>query len=585
MFYKSHLYPNKNDLRNINIMDSKHCYLISAIFLPLLSVNAQISNGYAIYPYDDSLTQCGYFLQQSDRFLYTASAGNQANTYKSDFSDLDLSGADFKVAAWVNEDPMSLREARFTDALINNVYFEGMINSTGGITFAMIQGTTSYKNNDLSNVRFGNDSTYQNDFQGWDLSGMNLSNAQFSGVRNFNSVSLNNAIIQNARFDSVYISDSQITASQLTSTQSYKDKNLSGVYVGSANFDNVDFSGQNLSGVTFSNVSAKDANFTDAVINGGYFSGTDSTIGVGFFTDEQFISTASYKNKDLQNVSLFNFTVSYVSLADMRLNGADMKGVYDGTTLASSDLRGGSFLSYDSSPSGITVDANNTLVQSGNIHTDNTIFSDGTVLSYKWADTNKSSVALKKGIYLNAYIGLEMKDLGDNFIVLDPVSFSSGHLTIYDHAISVKVEDNFVIASGSDLTFHLESGSWQSAMTFLTLSENMQVSLGGKIIITLDSSLLKSDFEGKTLQLIDWSGLFGGGTFSELDILNLFGFADEDTFFSHIDFSSLDALGLDFNRSSFLTDGSLSFIPEVSSYALFFGFVTMAVAVCRRRRR
>ena len=171
--------------------------------------------------------------------------------YENYFTDINFSGAiwkggSFSGATTIQHNPssstthyvnMNLKNVNFSNAVINNVSFQSII----------CEGSTT--------------------FEGANLEGSSFYMAVFSEV--------SPSLFSNASINGTKFIDSGFNKDMLRSTASYKNKNLSGIFLGlnAAKLDlkGVEFSEMNLSNSTFQNVDFSNSNFTGANLTGGYF--------------------------------------------------------------------------------------------------------------------------------------------------------------------------------------------------------------------------------------------------------------------------------------------------------------------------
>ena len=231
-----------------------------------------------------------------------------------DLTGWDFHGQNLTSASFYND---ILTDADFTDATITGASF-GSTTSIG-FTKEQLYSTASYKNKDLSGV-----SLSSNTLTGWDFSGQNLTSANF-GSSTLTNTDFTDATITGANFKSAI----GFTNEQLYSTASYKNKDLSGVRLGSNNLTGCDFSGfnltnavlpGNLSEVTFNSADLTGVDFTDKEL---FYTDFSNTKG---FTKEKLYSTASYKNKDLSGIGLGGLNINAWSFVGHDLNNSDFSG-------------------------------------------------------------------------------------------------------------------------------------------------------------------------------------------------------------------------------------------------------------------
>jgi uncharacterized protein YjbI with pentapeptide repeats len=126
------------------------------------------------------------------------------------------------------------------------------------------------------------------------------------------------------------LSNTGLTKDQLYSTRSYRAKDLHDVELNGINMAGWDFSGHNLAGASLVLATLKDAKLTGADVTGTDFALTTS---MGL-TKEQFYSTANYKSRQLQDISLRGNDVSNWDFRGHNLTGAS----FSNATLENTDL-------------------------------------------------------------------------------------------------------------------------------------------------------------------------------------------------------------------------------------------------------
>ncbi len=201
-----------------------------------------------------------------------------------DFTGQDLTNADFSyslISGFFNS--ISTRSIILTDAIIEGANFEGLQTdgySAYGISAEQLYSTASYKNKNLTGIKFGH-----NYMGGFDFTGQNMTNVSFGGAElnnaDFTNANLTNvdfrfSDISNANFDNAIIEGaylSDIMTNQLYSTASYKEKNLKGVTFSAYSYGGwlagADFAGQNLMNADFTGQSLNNTDFTKADLRGG----------------------------------------------------------------------------------------------------------------------------------------------------------------------------------------------------------------------------------------------------------------------------------------------------------------------------
>jgi uncharacterized protein YjbI with pentapeptide repeats len=93
---------------------------------------------------------------------------------------------------------------------------------------------------------------------------------------------------------------SGFTKEQLYSTASYQQKNLQGIGLGENDLTGWNFSGQNLTNADLRLSTLTNANLAGAVVTDAIF------VAMRGFTKEQLYSTASYQQRNLQGIGLWN---------------------------------------------------------------------------------------------------------------------------------------------------------------------------------------------------------------------------------------------------------------------------------------
>lgn len=158
---------------------------------------------------------------------------------------------------------MNLKNVNFSNAVINNVSFQSII----------CEGSTT--------------------FEGANLEGSSFFMANFSKV--------SPSLFYNASINGTKFIDSGFNKDMLRSTASYKNKNLSGIFLGlnaeKLDLKGVEFSEMNLSNSTFQNVDFSDSNFTGANLTRGYFIMSN-------------FSGTNLESADMRNVKDFGSTFS-----------------------------------------------------------------------------------------------------------------------------------------------------------------------------------------------------------------------------------------------------------------------------------
>lgn len=163
----------------------------------------------------------------------------------------------------------------FTDAIIEGASFAAT--ESKGFDQEQLYSTASYKNKNLTGIKFGDNYMVGFDFTGQNMTnvsfwGAELNNADFTNANltnvDFRFSDISNANFDNAIIEGAYLSD--IRTNQLYSTASYKEKNLKGVTFSDYKYlDGADFTGQNLMNANFVSLTLTDTDFTKADLRGG----------------------------------------------------------------------------------------------------------------------------------------------------------------------------------------------------------------------------------------------------------------------------------------------------------------------------
>ena len=309
------------------------------------------------------------------------------------------------------------------------------------------------------------------------LTGANLTGDYLAGC-DWSYTILNGANLSNVTLDNSNFLGSTLTFSQLQTTASYKNKNLINVCFGSVvegnDLTGWDFTGQNLSYSRFTNTTLTNTVFTDAKIQNAFL---DRITAKGF-TQSQLQSTASYKNRNLQDIYLTDnnlsgwdfhgqdLTWAYLDFCDLS-NANFSHAVLYYTFFDSSNLTGANFTGADLrevrnfSAVGATMT--------------NAILFDGTI----------------DGLHLTKDAPL---------LVVHNTSLIPIHVTQ-----AMQVDDEGIL----DLVFD-DGKTWQSTMSF---DPGISVALGGKLLLDIDAQDPES-LVGVTFQLFDWNGVSPTGHFS-----------------------------------------------------------------------
>ena len=203
------------------------------------------------------------------------------NLFGWNFTGQDLTNADFSyslISGFFHSN--TTRSIILTDAIIEGANFEGLqtdVDSKYGILAEQLYSTASYKNKNLTGIKFGHNYMVGFDFTGQNMTNVSfwaaeLNNADFTNANltnvDFRFSDISNANFDNAIIEGAYLSD--IRTNQLYSTASYKEKNLKGVTFSDYKYlDGADFTGQNLMNANFVSLTLTDTDFTKADLRGG----------------------------------------------------------------------------------------------------------------------------------------------------------------------------------------------------------------------------------------------------------------------------------------------------------------------------
>ena len=204
-----------------------------------------------------------------------------------DFTGQDLTNADFSYSLITGANYSNVfRPVILTDAIIEGADFsnlqtyEAYAGLKYGITSSQLYSTASYKNKNLTGIKFGGNYMVGFDFTGQNMTnvsfwGAELNNADFTNANltnvDFRFSDISNANFDNAIIEGAYLSD--IRTNQLYSTASYKEKNLKGVTFSAYSYGGwlagADFAGQNLMNADFTDQNLNNTDFTKADLRGG----------------------------------------------------------------------------------------------------------------------------------------------------------------------------------------------------------------------------------------------------------------------------------------------------------------------------
>lgn len=418
----------------------------------------------------DAIVKGGNFHRVADRFgSFTKEQFYSTSSYKTgeltairltnceldgwDFHDQDLTNAQFSSSMLrsANFRGAKLAGAVFRDAHLDWASFDDAdirhANMGNSFSFSreMLVSTASFKAKDLTGFKF------PSIIDGLDLRGFNLTDADFA-TSYFVFSRLDNAVIEGANF-----SASDVTKAHLYSTASYKNRRLSGVWLGYKDLQGWNFSQQNLAGALFNRSNVSNADFSGADVEAAYFINTTS---FGFVAS-QLYSTASYQAKDLSGVALGENDLSGWDFTGQRLTDSYFNSsILAGTDFSFADTRGARWLDLSSSIA------------------NNTIRPDGTILGVDLANDDR----------------LVIRNLRDT---------STESISIRVHA-----EANF--SQNATLQMSFDNDPWQSLISF---EPGITVQLDGMLALTIAADVDVYSQIGRTIRIFDWSGVEPQGAF------------------------------------------------------------------------
>jgi uncharacterized protein YjbI with pentapeptide repeats len=265
-------------------------------------------------------TQGGFNEQQFySTASYRAKDLRGINLGHNDLSGWNLSGQDLSRASFYGS---TLANLDLTNAIVIQAGFENT--TANGFSPQQLYSTASYTAKNLRSIRLS-----YNDLSGWNFADQNLSYASLTSGRlersDFTRANLTGAILHNADISNAI----------------FRQANLTNVMMDDAIVAGADFTGAVLDGAKFLSADLSNANFTDSIVTRTSFG--PSLIG---FTQAQLYSTASYKNKHLSGVSLWNvdargWDFSQQNLTRALFVGVDLRGAnLSGANLTDSLLGG-----------------------------------------------------------------------------------------------------------------------------------------------------------------------------------------------------------------------------------------------------
>ena len=250
-----------------------------------------------------------------------------------DLSQTNLSGAVLNTAMLTNAD--------LSDAVVNGASF---VDTTArGFTKEQLYSTASYQQRNLQRIRLGG-----NDLGGWDFTGQDLTRAVLD-ESNLTGADLTDAMVGGASFhDTTSLGFSK---EQLYATASYQERNLQRIGLDHNDLRGWDFAGQDLTNADLAHARLTNANLTGAVIRGARL------CDIPGFAKEQLYSTASYQERNLQGVGLYENNMSGWNFAGQDLTNAILCcSILTNANFTGANLKGADFtfteslLSADFSP-------------------------------------------------------------------------------------------------------------------------------------------------------------------------------------------------------------------------------------------
>ena len=426
-------------------------------------------------------------------------------------------------------------------------------------------------------------------FNGRDVSGLN-----FSGTSHVDSSWIGctaiGTIFSNS-YDFPTYCHTDYSGSNFTGT------NLTDADFTGANLTDADFTGANLfmnrnSTGFFTYTIVTNANFTNAIINGRSFK---ETIG---FTVEQFVSTWSFKNKDLSNISP-NIDISSLDLTDFNITGtnfssANLKAeqLYSTANYKNKNLRNVGFYTGDYSGwNFVGQNLQNTSWKKSIITNADATGADLRGASLSAVETGE--FIIKNTIMADGVIkNFSMKSASDNLVIREHVPEYSEY---GDYQISAKIsEADSTISGGAQLSLE------QGAKLEITNGKTLTLASDGKLVIQtdIDSSTIFSigSFAGLIVEnggklVVDVVGEFNLDDYNALTLLEwnadskvvgLSEFVKDETLF--LTLNGEDYIGewdyLIENNQFIITMGQ---VPEPAVNALIFGLIA-AFFVYKKRK-
>lgn len=239
--------------------------------------------------------------------IYSTTSYQTRNLRGIVLSDNDLHGWD-------------LRNQNLTGALLFHAQMANADLEQANLTNAKMSlaNLTSAK---LNGANLSGAEMHEVDLRNSDLSAAILTNTELGGSR-LAGANLTSARITGARFGS--FAGPGISRTQLYSTASYRDRALQGIGLERLNLTDWNLSGQNLTNADLRSAILRGVDFTDAIVAHVDFTETTSR----GFTKEQLYSTASYRDKNLRGIRMFDNDLAGWDLSGQDLTRSNLSQAY-----------------------------------------------------------------------------------------------------------------------------------------------------------------------------------------------------------------------------------------------------------------
>ena len=475
-------------------------------------------------------------------------------------TNANLTGANLSNA---NLGGGTLTNANFTNATVTGANF-----GYTSLTSSQLYSTANYQAGNLQGIGLGS-----NNMTGWNLSGQNLSNAFLYSVTLTNA-SLTGANLSNAFLFSVSLTNASLTGANLSNANlSYgtlTGANLTGVNLSNANLSYGTLTGANLTGANLSNAflysaTLTNANFTNATVTWAFFGSTS-------LTSSQLYSTANYQAGNLQGIgldsnnmtgwnlsgqNLSNAGLSYGTLTNANLTGAKLSNAYlYSVTLTTANLTGANLsaanLEYATLTNANLTGANlsNASLSSATLTSANLTGADmrgATGLSASAANATTNNTILPNG----DVEGLTLNASNPSLVVRN-----------YAGGIPVQIQQGMTMTASGSLVLEFDGNPWGSTISF---DSGIPVTLGGDLELDLVAGASAAGLESDSFQVFNWAGVSPSGRFSEIT-------------------DNLPA-GYSWDTTRLYTTGTVTLVPEPSTFALLAVGVLALLAYAWRRRK